>query len=67
MPGPDLDDAVAAFPIVWLQDDRRTVLDVVEPNDGSPIALDVSIPRDALPGRASILVSSAELSVLVGR
>jgi hypothetical protein len=66
MPDPNADEAVEEFDVVWLQGDTRAVLATVEPNDGSPFSIAVTVPTSATPGSASILVSTEELSVEVG-
>ncbi|WP_159433619.1 hypothetical protein [Agrococcus sp. Marseille-P2731] len=59
------DEPVDAFDVVWVQGDRRTVIDVVQPTDGSPFTVDITVPADAAAGAASILIGTAALPVEV--
>lgn len=59
------EDPVDEFDVVWAQGEVRTVLDVVEPNDGSPFSLAITVPPNAVPGAAFIRISTAEFAVEV--
>lgn len=59
--GPIVDEVVHSFEVLWLQDDARTVLDVIEPNDGSPFTVGVIVPQRATTGSASIRIGTSAL------